>query len=90
MQTPAQLSAAEPPATLRSEQSSADLTLAEGGKRRGGGASEAGVFNFHSRLCGRTEVKLFEIISQFLHFREANVIIVPGPFVHSTPAYFLL
>lgn len=46
VQTPAQLSAAEPPATLRGEQWSADLTLAEAGE----GGSEAGVFHFDSKL----------------------------------------
>lgn len=67
VQTPAQLSVAEPPATLRREQSSADLTLAE--RAEGEGAREGGRrLNFHLRLRGGTEVKTSEMISGFCTF----------------------
>lgn len=71
VQTPAQLSVAEPPATLRREQSSADLTLAERAEAewaREGGREGGRRLNFHSRLRGGTEVKSSEMISGFCTF----------------------
>lgn len=55
VQTTAQLSAAEPPATLRGEQSSADLTLAERAEAEGAGRDGGWRLNFHLRLCGGME-----------------------------------
>lgn len=84
VQTPAQLSAAEPPATLRSEQWSARLDAGRGlGKGRGRRVRQASLI-FTPDLVEELKLLGNDSAVFFFLFLEANVIIVPGLFVHST------